>query len=94
MGIYSDGRVYGIRLTLAENILFEETWSETIDLGLLAKGKQICMRLTDTQKSAMDVRFYMASSSTYDVNSSGTCMAWWPVGYSSLEQLFQTLIAN
>ena len=84
MGIYSDGNVYGVRLVLNNDIVFEETYDHIMRLSELEKVKDVYEPLTAEEKTAMNIWFYTLCSSTLGTDSI-TC--WFPGNKVLLEKL-------
>ena len=85
MGIYSDGKIYGVSLILDGKILFEKTFLVVMDGFVIEIVKDIYNGLTDDEKNDLDIRFYTSCSSTYDTDNN-IFMLWIPSNKNTLEK--------
>ena len=85
MGIYSDGKIYGISLILDGKILFEKTFLVVMDGFVIEIVKDIYNGLTDDEKNDLNIRFYTSCSSTYDTDNN-IFMLWIPSNKNTLEK--------
>ena len=91
MGIYSDGNIYGITLSLQVGTFFTELFNKiypnAMNVEQIQEAKAIYDNLTESEKRSLNVRFYTNCSSTYDLTSA-PFMSWFPGDLISLEKLF------
>jgi hypothetical protein len=87
MGIYSDGKIYGVSLILDDRTIFELTSTEILNLDEIHMVKENYYELTNKQKNNTIIRFYMSCSSTYNSNTD-SFMTWFPGSQDVLERLF------
>ena len=85
MGIYSDGKIYGVSLILDGKILFEKTFLVVMDGFVIEIVKDIYNGLTDDEKNDLNIRFYTSCSSTYDTDNN-IFMLWIPSNKNTLEK--------
>ena len=91
MGIYSDGNIYGISISLQIGSYFSELFNKIYPTVMtceqIQEAKDIYDKLTESEKSTLNIRFYTNCSSTYDLVSA-PFMSWFPGDLVSLEKLF------
>jgi hypothetical protein len=85
MGIYSDGKIYGVSLILNGKIIFEKTFEVVMDGFAIEIVKKEYNRLTNDEKNDLSIRFYTSCSSTYDTNNNIFTM-WIPSNKNTLEK--------
>jgi len=90
MGIYSDGKIYGVSLILEDRTIFELTSTEILNLDEIHAIKEKYDELTNEQKNNTIIRFYTSCSSTYD-NNTDSFMCWFPGSQDALERLLLNL---
>ena len=91
MGIYSDGKVYGISLVLNHIVLFEEKYQESLTGYQLEPVKECYNRLTEEEKDVLTIHFYTACSVTYSVTNAGNCFCWFLGTKEMLVELFKII---
>jgi hypothetical protein len=91
MGIYSDGNIYGIAISLQVGSYFSELFNKIYPAVMtceqIQEAKTMYDKLTEGEKSSLNIRFYTSCSSTYDL-ASAPFMSWFPGDLISLEKLF------
>ena len=87
MGIYSDGKVYGISLKLDHEIVFMKKYSYEMGNIEIQDVRDIYNTLTGEQKQHINVSFFTSCSTTYEV-SENKSMTWFPGSINMLETLF------
>lgn len=85
MGIYSDGNVYGLRLVLNDDILFEERYDHKMTMIELQNVKKCYEMMTLEEKNAINICFYTLCSTTY--TTANSIMCWFPANKVLLEKL-------
>jgi hypothetical protein len=83
MGIYSDGKAYGVNLIIDGVSVYKKLYEEPMAGDQIREVKVFFDTITD--KNTISVRFYINASSTY---GPGTFMAWYPASLELLEKLF------
>lgn len=91
MGIYSDGKVYGVSWELYDvsgNIIikYEKTSKEKLNLEQIQEIKNEFEKLSEDNRSACSISYYTSVSDTY--GSSGSYMTWINGYRESLELMF------
>ena len=92
MGIYSDGHVYGVSLSLHGTTIFEKTYDTKLTYAQVQNVKDFYETLNADEKDKIVIRFYMSCVSTYEPFQTGQGMCWWPTYKAELEQLFATAV--
>lgn len=91
MGIYSDGNIYGIAISLQVDSFFTELFNKIYPAVMtceqIQEAKAIYDKLNEGEKSSLNIRFYTSCSSTYDL-ASAAFMSWFPGDLVTLEKLF------
>ena len=91
MGIYSDGNIYGISISMqvGTNLteIFNKSNSYVMTSEQIQEATAIYDKLTEGEKSSLKIRFYTSCSSTYELAST-PFMSWFPADLASLEKLF------
>jgi hypothetical protein len=82
MGVYSDGKIYGISLKLNNQILFEKISSDEMIVSEIQELKELYDKLDKEEKVKLNIKFYNWFSTTYS-----TFMSWVPSDYITLERL-------
>lgn len=79
MGIYTNGLIYGISITLDPDyrIKYEKTYDHIMTSEEIKDTKKEYENFTEEEKNNMNIRFYVEYSSTYEY---GTCMGWSSIG--------------
>ena len=90
MGIYSNGKVYGvgwIRYNDSDEITicFEKIFEDKMSILQIQEVKMAYDLIPEDQRNNMSIRFYTSCSSTYD---DGTFMTWFPGNTYSLKEFF------
>jgi len=86
MGIYSSGKIFGIRIYNFiddfTNILFEKTYD-----GIMSEEekKEAYLFYTELNKNEIHFHYYTECSSTYDT---GVFMTWFPISLDSFLENF------
>ena len=91
MGIYSDGKVYGISLVLNHIVLFEEKYEEPVRPYQLDYAKDCYSKLNDEEKDVLTIHFYTKYSTTYSVTNAGNCFCWFLGTKEMLVELFKII---
>jgi hypothetical protein len=95
MGIYySHRKIYGISFKLDNEILFEKTYTDEMNLIEIQEVKDIYDNLTYAQMRTIHIRFYISCSSTYDISERETFLSWVPANTRMLENLFRYMRAT
>jgi len=91
MGIYSDGNIYGINISLEVDSFFTDLYNKIYPTKMnseqIQEAKAVYNKLTISEKNKLTIRFYTSCSSTYD-ESSAPFMSWFPGTIGELEKLF------
>jgi len=91
MGIYSDGNIYGIAISLQVDTFYTELFNKIYPTKMtyeqIQEAQILYNKLTEGEKNSLHIRFYTSCSSTYD---EGTVpfMSWFPGDIATLEKLF------
>jgi hypothetical protein len=85
MGIYSDGKIYGVSLILDGKIIFEKSFLVVMDGFAIEEVKKEYNSLSDEEKNDLSIRFYTSCSSTYDTDNN-IFMTWIPSNKNTLEK--------
>jgi len=92
MGIYSDGNIYGLSISVqSDNELievFNKTYSEKMSFEHFRLAKIVYDKIKEDDKKKLDIRFYTSCSSTYEMNNL-EFMHWFPGTLASLEEYFK-----
>jgi hypothetical protein len=83
MGIYSDGKTYGVNLIIDGESIYKKLYEEPMGKDQIREVKVFFDTITD--KNTVTVRFYINACSTF---GPGTFMAWYPANLELLEKLF------
>jgi len=86
MGIYSDGKVYGVQLYVDEVKIFDETSNSEINEILLQAVKRCYDGLTLEEKEKLHILFYRSYSTTYSIPSV-SMKQWIPVNVLTFEKM-------
>lgn len=90
MGIYSTGKIYGIKIYNFKddecNILCEEMHNKEMTAGEMSVVFSFYNELQDKD----DVRFqiYTEIFTTYDINDKETCLSWYPLSLNTFLEKF------
>jgi hypothetical protein len=91
MGIYSDGNIYGIVLSLEVDSFFTDIYNKVYPTKMnceqIQEAKAVYDKLTINEKYRLTIRFYTSCSSTYN-ESCVPFMSWFPGTIGELEKLF------
>ena len=87
MGIYSNGDIYGISLSLNENILFEKKYNHKINSIQIEEVKEIYDKLLLEEKDKLIIQFYVSCVTTYNILDTEPFMSWIPRTKDSLEKM-------
>jgi hypothetical protein len=96
MGIYNDGKIYGVSLEIYDssgNLIkqFEKTYTEQLKVSQIEEIKAGYEQFTEEEKKKLCVRFYTSISTTYDLgisdNFGSSSMGWWSGSRTQLEEL-------
>lgn len=91
MGIYSDGNIYGIAISLQVDLFYTELFNKIYPTKMTCeqiKEVQIFYnKLTAGEKDNLHIRFYTSCSSTYNEDVE-PFMSWFPGDIATLEKLF------
>ena len=88
MGIYSDGKVYGVSLVIDNVSIIEKTNTKEMTGQQIQEIKTIYDLLSTEDRYKILVRFYTSAVSTYNSETYAPFMTWFPVDVQSLELLF------
>ena len=91
MGIYSDGKIYGVSLKLDEEFIFNKTHTDEMTYLQIQELKGIYEMLSYDKRYATNIMFYMSCSSTYNISKTSPFMSWIPGNIALLENLFERL---
>ena len=83
MGIYSDGKTYGINFLIEGESVYKKLYEEPMGKDQIQHAKVFFDTISD--KNTVTIRFYINASSTYGPD---TFMTWFPADIESLETLF------
>lgn len=81
MGIYNDGKIYGINITTDETgeIVFEKIYDTKMTTEQVKDFEINYQKITTEQKINMRYSIYTCCSCSYDINDYSTFMSWFPV---------------
>ena len=94
MGIYSDGKVYGVKWVLYNEdnkddyeilFTFEKTFTTPLNLHQIQEIEMEFQKLSEDEQKNLTISFYTCCTSTYD---SGTYMTWFPGSVAAIVKLF------
>jgi hypothetical protein len=88
MGIYSDGAVYGVSLSIGTRSIIERTYEQKMTGPQIQEIKHIYDTLSIEDKHNITVRFYTSAVATYTHENMSSFMTWFPGTRSTLETLF------
>jgi len=88
MGIYSNGAVYGVSLSIDNRSIIERTYEQKLTGPQIQEIKHIYDALSIEDKTNLTVRFYTSAVATYTHESMPSFMTWFPGNRSTLETLF------
>ena len=83
MGIYSDGKIYGVDLIVADESVYKALYEAPMTGDQIHDVKVFFDKISD--KNTVTIKFYTMSSSTY---GPGTFMSWYPANLELLDRLF------
>lgn len=83
MGIYSDGKTYGVNLMIDGESVYIKLYEEPMTEDQIHHVKLFFDTITD--KNTVTIRFYINASTTY---GPGSFMTWFPANLELLEALF------
>lgn len=89
MGIYSNGKIYGISLFLNENEIFKKIYSQEMTSSQI-KNALDEYNLLKNNKSNVIINIYSPCSSTYN-GLPNISMSWFPANKEILENAIQNL---
>ncbi len=95
MGIYSDGYVYGVSLSLHGTTIFEKTYDAKLTYAQVQNVKGFYETLNADEKDKVVIRFYMSCLSTYEPSQPSQGMCWWPTNkdeHDEHDKLFATAV--
>ena len=92
MGIYSDGYIYGVSLSLHGSTIFEKTYDTKLTYAQVQDVREFYDTLNADKKDMVLIRFYMSCVSTHEPSQIGHGMCWWPANKDELEKLFFTVV--
>ena len=87
MGIYSNGDIYGISLSVNENILFEKKYNDKINFIQIKEVKEIYDKLSLEEKDKLLIQFYVSCVTTYNILDTEPFMSWIPGNKDLLEKM-------
>ena len=90
MGIYSDGKIYGISLVSSDVIIYEKKYPYEMGLLEINEAADLYKTLWGDIKEGIHIRFYCKSSTTYEPNVPNEIMHWFPVDKDVLEKYLIT----
>lgn len=94
MGIYSNGKVYGVCWSLYDEELceyvplLEHTYREPLNALQIQYIQTKYDLLTEEKKNCISIQFYTCCATSYEADS-GASMMWWPGSRTGLEELFE-----
>jgi hypothetical protein len=98
MGIYSDGKTYGINFLIEGESVYKKLYEEPMGKDQIQHAKVFFDTITD--KNTVTIRFYINACSTYEYSTftfhingcstfgAGSFMTWFPADLESLQKLF------
>jgi hypothetical protein len=86
MGIYSDGKIYGISLVSSDIIIYEKKYPYEMGLLEINEAADLYKSLSDDIKASIRISFYCKSSTTYEPTVPNEFMHWFPVDKDVLEK--------
>ena len=87
MGIYSDGKIYGVSIRYTDIVLFERKYEVNLSIDQVNEIKEFYNNLSEEGRGDVSVYIYMAFLSTYSP-SDKRLMSWVPSSRERLEALF------
>ena len=66
MGIYSDGKIYGVSLVSSEFVVYSKKYSHVMGILEINELKVLYVSLSEDVKSSLKVIFWIKSSTTYE----------------------------
>jgi hypothetical protein len=91
MGIYSDGIIYGVSITVNNVSFFEKTYSEKMNRYQFKELKEVYDVLTNDEKERAIIRFYTSCSSTLESVRIQPFMSWFPGTKEMVEKLIDSI---
>lgn len=91
MGIYSDGKIYGVKLYFIDGeTVFEKKISEEFGNNEIEEVKSFWFKLSELEKQKINIHLYTSCATTILVTNT-TFMMWWPSSRATLEGLFYSI---
>jgi len=89
MGVYSDGKVYGIKLSDSNFITFyEKTNFQELNEVELSEARGLWLSLSEDVRNKTEITFYTQCCSTLSITENRTLfMSWFPGSRGQLERL-------
>ena len=91
MGIYNNGKIFGIRIYNfndddCSNILFEKKYDEVMSCEQIREAGLFYNELKD--KHDIRFQFYTECFTTYDINNKEIFMSWYPLNLNQFLEKF------
>jgi len=87
MGIYSDGKIYGVSIRYTDIVLFERQYEVNLSIDQINEIKEFYNNLSEEGRENISVYIYMSFVSTYSP-SNKRLLSWVPSSRDRLEALF------
>ena len=89
MGIYSDGKIYGVSLVSPDGIIYSNKYPYSMGILEFKEVADLYSSLSEETKIVMKVSFWLKSSTTYEPTIPSEFMHWYISDISTLEELFK-----
>jgi hypothetical protein len=84
MGVYSEGKIYGVSFMLDGETIFQKVFKECMNSEDKQEVDEAYNALTSEQREKIHVYVYASCASTYVLEPPDSFMAWFPTNYKML----------
>lgn len=85
MGIYSDGKIYGVSLVSSDIIVYSRKYPHVMGLLEINEVGDLYANLSEETKLGLKISFWLKSSTTYEPTIPSEFMHWYPSDRLALE---------
>jgi hypothetical protein len=89
MGIYSDGKIYGVSLISSDVIVYSKKYPYIMGPLEINEVSDLYASLSVETKQLLKVSFWLKSSTTYEPTFPSEFMHWYPSDNQTLEELIK-----
>lgn len=89
MGIYSDGKIYGVSLVSSDLVVYSKKYPYVMGRLEINELTDLYVSLSEDAKSSLKIMVWIKSSTTYEPTVPSEFTHWYPIDRVALEEFLK-----